>query len=102
MREVHHVSSGLLPDFAVFRYRRQDVSGTGRLTFSVSTFSNTLIMSPVSQDRDECLELPRICGERVKCLNTPGRLSRLQLTSSLASLMSLSSHLRWLQVSRSV
>eukprot|EP00066_Takifugu_rubripes_P017156 XP_011606422.1 PREDICTED: uncharacterized protein LOC105417013 [Takifugu rubripes] len=24
------------------------------------------------QDRDECLELPRICGERVKCLNTPG------------------------------
>ncbi|KAG7266485.1 hypothetical protein CRUP_028434 [Coryphaenoides rupestris] len=24
------------------------------------------------QDRDECLELPSICGERVKCLNTPG------------------------------
>ncbi|XP_007555817.1 uncharacterized protein nell3 [Poecilia formosa] len=24
------------------------------------------------QDRDECLELPQICGERVKCLNTPG------------------------------
>uniref|UniRef100_A0A3Q2FZD9 NELL (neural EGFL like) family member 3 n=1 Tax=Cyprinodon variegatus TaxID=28743 RepID=A0A3Q2FZD9_CYPVA len=24
------------------------------------------------QDRDECLELPHICGERVKCLNTPG------------------------------
>uniref|UniRef100_A0A3P9CU00 NELL (neural EGFL like) family member 3 n=1 Tax=Maylandia zebra TaxID=106582 RepID=A0A3P9CU00_9CICH len=24
------------------------------------------------QDRDECLELPNICGERVKCLNTPG------------------------------
>ncbi|KAG5268687.1 hypothetical protein AALO_G00215280 [Alosa alosa] len=24
------------------------------------------------QDRDECLELPKVCGERVKCLNTPG------------------------------
>ncbi|XP_029955148.1 uncharacterized protein nell3 [Salarias fasciatus] len=24
------------------------------------------------QDRDECLELPNVCGERVKCLNTPG------------------------------
>ncbi|KAI9516746.1 hypothetical protein NQZ68_013803 [Dissostichus eleginoides] len=24
------------------------------------------------QDRDECLEVPTICGERVKCLNTPG------------------------------
>ncbi|XP_051542775.1 uncharacterized protein LOC127434237 [Myxocyprinus asiaticus] len=24
------------------------------------------------QDRDECLELPSLCGERVKCLNTPG------------------------------
>lgn len=26
----------------------------------------------ICQDRDECLELPNICGERVKCLNTPG------------------------------
>ncbi|XP_069047370.1 uncharacterized protein nell3 isoform X2 [Lepisosteus oculatus] len=26
----------------------------------------------VCQDRDECLELPNLCGERVKCLNTPG------------------------------
>ncbi|KTG37976.1 hypothetical protein cypCar_00036495 [Cyprinus carpio] len=24
------------------------------------------------QDRDECLELPSLCGEQVKCLNTPG------------------------------
>ncbi|XP_028820991.1 uncharacterized protein nell3 [Denticeps clupeoides] len=24
------------------------------------------------QDRDECLELPSLCGEHVKCLNTPG------------------------------
>lgn len=24
------------------------------------------------QDRDECLEMPNICGERVKCLNSPG------------------------------
>lgn len=36
---------------------------------------------PVSQDRDECLELPRICGERVKCLNTPGTFHVLQLVS---------------------
>lgn len=27
------------------------------------------------QDRDECLELPNICGERVKCLNTPGEFN---------------------------
>uniref|UniRef100_A0A3Q2Q683 NELL (neural EGFL like) family member 3 n=1 Tax=Fundulus heteroclitus TaxID=8078 RepID=A0A3Q2Q683_FUNHE len=26
------------------------------------------------QDRDECLELPHICGERVKCLNTPSHI----------------------------
>ncbi|XP_049421694.1 uncharacterized protein nell3 isoform X2 [Epinephelus fuscoguttatus] len=25
-----------------------------------------------TKDRDECLEVPNICGERVKCLNTPG------------------------------
>ncbi|KAM8881162.1 uncharacterized protein nell3 [Synchiropus picturatus] len=24
------------------------------------------------QDRDECLEIPNVCGEHVKCLNTPG------------------------------
>ncbi|KAB5587213.1 hypothetical protein PHYPO_G00010510 [Pangasianodon hypophthalmus] len=26
----------------------------------------------ICQDRDECLEIPTVCGERVKCLNTPG------------------------------
>ncbi|KAG9276769.1 hypothetical protein AMEX_G9109 [Astyanax mexicanus] len=26
----------------------------------------------ICQDRDECLEIPSLCGERVKCLNTPG------------------------------
>lgn len=26
------------------------------------------------QDRDECTESPSICGERIKCLNTPGKL----------------------------
>ncbi|XP_075778660.1 uncharacterized protein LOC142827367 [Pelodiscus sinensis] len=26
----------------------------------------------ICQDRDECIESPNICGERVKCLNTPG------------------------------
>ncbi|KAM6450456.1 uncharacterized protein PHA67_017521 isoform 1-T2 [Liasis olivaceus] len=26
----------------------------------------------ICQDRDECIESPSICGERIKCLNTPG------------------------------
>ncbi|XP_037747584.2 uncharacterized protein LOC102945948 [Chelonia mydas] len=26
----------------------------------------------ICQDRDECFESPNICGERIKCLNTPG------------------------------
>ncbi|XP_014036497.2 uncharacterized protein nell3 [Salmo salar] len=26
----------------------------------------------ICQDRDECLELPNLCGQGVKCLNTPG------------------------------
>lgn len=29
------------------------------------------------QDRDECTESPSICGERIKCLNTPGKLYTL-------------------------
>jgi len=29
------------------------------------------------QDRDECTESPSICGERIKCLNTPGKLYSL-------------------------
>lgn len=27
----------------------------------------------ICQDRDECLELPNLCGQGVKCLNTPGK-----------------------------
>ncbi|XP_062335966.1 uncharacterized protein nell3 [Osmerus eperlanus] len=34
----------------------------------------------ICQDRDECLELPNICGERVKCLNTPGGFRCLGLS----------------------
>ncbi|XP_053569900.1 uncharacterized protein LOC128660208 isoform X2 [Bombina bombina] len=26
----------------------------------------------ICQDRDECMDSPSICGERIKCLNTPG------------------------------
>ncbi|XP_029444529.1 uncharacterized protein LOC115084169 [Rhinatrema bivittatum] len=26
----------------------------------------------ICQDRDECIDSPNICGERVKCMNTPG------------------------------
>ncbi|XP_061569563.1 uncharacterized protein nell3 [Cololabis saira] len=36
------------------------------------------------QDRDECLELPNICGERVKCLNTPGGFRCLGVSESEA------------------
>ncbi|XP_057680657.1 uncharacterized protein nell3 [Corythoichthys intestinalis] len=38
--------------------------------FLISSCSPT--MDTMCQDRDECLELGNICGERVKCLNTPG------------------------------
>ncbi|KAI7792488.1 uncharacterized protein nell3 [Triplophysa rosa] len=38
--------------------------------FLVSQCSPTA--DQMCQDRDECLELPSLCGERVKCLNTPG------------------------------
>lgn len=38
------------------------------------------------QDRDECLELPNICGERVKCLNTPGGFRCLGLSEREAVL----------------
>ncbi|KAF1492370.1 hypothetical protein FQV18_0006332, partial [Eudyptula minor novaehollandiae] len=31
----------------------------------------------ICQDRDECTESPSICGERIKCLNTPGKLYTL-------------------------
>ncbi|XP_054622157.1 uncharacterized protein nell3 [Dunckerocampus dactyliophorus] len=38
--------------------------------FLISSCSPTA--DTMCQDRDECLGLPNICGERVKCLNTPG------------------------------
>lgn len=38
----------------------------------VNCSKNVLMIFLILQDRDECLELPSICGERVKCLNTPG------------------------------
>ncbi|XP_044280689.1 uncharacterized protein LOC123020693 [Varanus komodoensis] len=38
------------------------------------------------QDRDECVESPNICGERVKCLNTPGGFRCLGIAEKEASL----------------
>nr|XP_015810942.2 uncharacterized protein nell3 [Nothobranchius furzeri] len=38
------------------------------------------------QDRDECLELPNICGERVKCLNTPGGFRCLGVSEKEAAM----------------
>ncbi|KAL2085686.1 hypothetical protein ACEWY4_019006 [Coilia grayii] len=37
------------------------------------------------QDRDECLEIPTVCGERVKCLNTPGGFRCLGVSEREAS-----------------
>nr|XP_046227947.1 uncharacterized protein nell3 [Scatophagus argus]XP_046227948.1 uncharacterized protein nell3 [Scatophagus argus] len=43
------------------------------------------------QDRDECLELSNICGERVKCLNTPGGFKCLGV-SEREAVMGLCGH----------
>ncbi|XP_048885556.1 uncharacterized protein nell3 [Brienomyrus brachyistius] len=39
----------------------------------------------ICQDRDECLELPNLCGERIKCLNTPGGFRCLGVSERDAS-----------------
>ncbi|XP_060104308.1 uncharacterized protein LOC132578371 [Heteronotia binoei] len=38
------------------------------------------------QDRDECIESPSICGERIKCLNTPGGFRCLGIAEKDAAL----------------
>ncbi|XP_032929928.1 uncharacterized protein LOC117003784 [Catharus ustulatus] len=40
----------------------------------------------ICQDRDECTESPSICGERIKCLNTPGGFRCLGITEKDAAL----------------
>ncbi|KAJ7322233.1 hypothetical protein JRQ81_018520 [Phrynocephalus forsythii] len=40
----------------------------------------------ICQDRDECVESPSICGERVKCLNTPGGFRCLGVAEKEAAL----------------
>ncbi|KAL7373226.1 hypothetical protein ABVT39_001853 [Epinephelus coioides] len=44
-----------------------------------------------TKDRDECLEVPNICGERVKCLNTPGGFRCLGV-SEREAMMGLCGH----------
>ncbi|XP_028660196.1 uncharacterized protein nell3 [Erpetoichthys calabaricus] len=39
----------------------------------------------ICQDKDECMELPSICGERVKCMNTPGGFRCLGVSERDAS-----------------
>lgn len=51
--------------------------------FLVSQCSPTA--DSLCQDRDECLELPDVCGERVKCLNTPGGFRCLGVSEREAS-----------------
>ncbi|XP_025061909.1 uncharacterized protein LOC112550545 [Alligator sinensis] len=40
----------------------------------------------ICQDRDECTESPNICGERIKCLNTPGGFRCLGIAEKDAAL----------------
>nr|XP_020657071.1 uncharacterized protein LOC110083171 isoform X1 [Pogona vitticeps]XP_020657078.1 uncharacterized protein LOC110083171 isoform X1 [Pogona vitticeps]XP_020657087.1 uncharacterized protein LOC110083171 isoform X1 [Pogona vitticeps] len=40
----------------------------------------------ICQDRDECVESPSICGERIKCLNTPGGFRCLGVAEKEAAL----------------
>ncbi|CAI5788897.1 leucine-rich repeat-containing [Podarcis lilfordi] len=40
----------------------------------------------ICQDRDECIESPNICGERIKCLNTPGGFRCLGIAAKEAAL----------------
>ncbi|XP_068160066.1 uncharacterized protein nell3 [Antennarius striatus] len=51
----------------------------------------SLAADRMCQDRDECLELPHICGERVKCLNTPGGFRCLGV-SEREAMMGLCGH----------
>ncbi|KAM4704866.1 uncharacterized protein WCC33_009673 [Rhinophrynus dorsalis] len=40
----------------------------------------------ICQDRDECMDSPSICGERIKCLNTPGGFRCLGVAEKDATL----------------
>nr|XP_060638414.1 uncharacterized protein LOC132778921 [Anolis sagrei ordinatus] len=40
----------------------------------------------ICQDRDECIESPSICGEKIKCLNTPGGFRCLGIAEKEAAL----------------
>ncbi|KAG8443284.1 hypothetical protein GDO86_011909 [Hymenochirus boettgeri] len=40
----------------------------------------------ICQDRDECMDSPRICGEKIKCLNTPGGFRCLGVAEKDAAL----------------
>ncbi|MEE6466955.1 hypothetical protein FKM82_007102 [Ascaphus truei] len=40
----------------------------------------------ICQDRDECMDFPSICGEKIKCLNTPGGFRCLGVAEKDAAL----------------
>ncbi|XP_068091761.1 uncharacterized protein [Hyperolius riggenbachi] len=40
----------------------------------------------ICQDRDECMDSPNVCGERIKCLNTPGGFRCLGVAEKDAAL----------------
>ncbi|KAG5850437.1 hypothetical protein ANANG_G00082430 [Anguilla anguilla] len=68
---------------------QRDTPRCERCTMCPSGFFLVSQCSPTSdricQDRDECLEIPNLCGERVKCLNTPGGFRCLGVSEREAS-----------------
>ncbi|KAG9340092.1 hypothetical protein JZ751_022014 [Albula glossodonta] len=68
---------------------QRDTPRCERCTMCPSGFFLVSQCSPnadrICQDRDECLEIPNLCGERVKCLNTPGGFRCLGVSERDAS-----------------
>ncbi|OCT75581.1 uncharacterized protein LOC108718785 [Xenopus laevis] len=52
--------------------------------FQLSECSETV--DRICQDRDECMDSPSICGEKIKCLNTPGGFRCLGVAEKDAAL----------------
>lgn len=83
LREMHHLSSRLLPGGPVLSACRQDLPGELcwqndvylKINSSSLFIDPNLSCFPPRQDRDECLEITDLCGDQQKCLNTPGNIS---------------------------
>lgn len=78
---MHRLSTGVLPGRTVFDPRGPNLSGklfvfakrrTHRERTQEVTKAGLNVLS--LQDRDECLEIPDLCADEEKCLNTPGNV----------------------------